>query len=589
MPLLSDDTLNIINSMPEIRQELQDVFGADKRKKGFVCPLCNNGAGRDGDGVTQHRETHVWKCFKCGEAHPALKWLTMSGERKLNDVVKDICSRYHITPEYQQDTPKRRKTAQPQIKNAVLAIQEAAERAENAGGISTYPEAKEIDSTAYYEKCRADLQNTSYWAERGLSLETCQKHWIGYDPQKKGLVIPNTKSSYLVRYVEKGTDEKGKVWNPPGIAVQLFNEKALYEKDRPVFIVEGAIDALSIEEAGGSAVALNSTSNTRLLLEAVEKIKPKTLLIIAMDNDSAGRQTSDRLKTALDEKGINSLVYNIYGEHCKDANEMLVKYRHLLADEVGRSLDDWQKMKLWRSSNAGKLSEIFEQYAAEKEHYPTGFSDLDSILDGGLFPGLYIMGAISSLGKTTFLVQLADNLAKSGQHVLYFSLEMSTKELVAKSLSRISAEEIEDIPDSGYYPLTTRKILSKFSRMKPKEREILEGIRPIYEDFAGNIFVYARVGDITISQIEEITAAHIRETGKRPVVMIDYLQILKPVLDRATDKQETDNAVKRLKLLAESQDVPVVAISSFNRQNYLEPVNMSAFKESGRIIMCHAA
>lgn len=48
----------------------------------------------------------------------------------------------------------------------------------------------------------------------------------------------------------------------------------------------------------------------------------------------------------------------------------------------------------------------------------TGFAMLDEALDGGLYEGLYIVGAISSLGKTTLVTQIADQVASKGQDVL---------------------------------------------------------------------------------------------------------------------------------------------------------------------------
>lgn len=584
MPLISRETIDTINSMPDMVKALQSAFGADKTKKGFVCPVCNNGAGRDGDGVTRVPKSSVWKCFKCGEAHPPLKWLTMnSSDRNFTDIVKGICQEYNITPSYEAlEAPRSVSTSQNTYlyqnsdTNAQREPQTFSEPLEN--NISTEP-----DNTDYFKHCRDSLKNTDYWQKRGLSEAVCQRHWIGYDTGKNALVIPNTKSSYLLRYVKKATDAKGKVWNPPGIQIQLFNSKALYTADKPVFIVEGAIDAMSIEEAGGAAVGLNSTSNIRILLDEVKKCRPKTLLIIAMDNDNAGKAAAEKLKTALDEIGVDSMIYNPAGDMYKDANDRLIYQPDELRAEVSRSLEEWQDMKLWSSSNAGQLDDIFAEFMAEREYYSTGFSGLDAILDGGLYTGLYFIGAISSLGKTAFLLQMADQLAKDGHHVLYFSLEMSKKDLVARSLSRISAEVIENDKTIQCKPLTTRQILSRYNYMKDIELLVLDYTKMTYSQYAKNIFMYAKVGDISINDIEKITANHIRQTGKKPVVMIDYLQILTPVLEHGTDKQEIDQAVKRLKLLAENNDVPVLAISSFNRANYTEPVNMSAFKESGAV------
>ena len=58
--------------------------------------------------------------------------------------------------------------------------------------------------------------------------------------------------------------------------------------DEPVFVTEGAFDALSIIEAGGNAIALNSVANDRLLLTALRERPTNHPLLLCLDNDSAG-------------------------------------------------------------------------------------------------------------------------------------------------------------------------------------------------------------------------------------------------------------------------------------------------------------
>ena len=62
--------------------------------------------------------------------------------------------------------------------------------------------------------------------------------------------------------------------------------------------------------------------------------------------------------------------------------------------------------------------EKFKTYKDKK----TGFQNLDNEM-GGLYAGLYVVGGISSVGKTTFIHQLGDQLAEQGDHIIYFSLE----------------------------------------------------------------------------------------------------------------------------------------------------------------------
>ena len=67
------------------------------------------------------------------------------------------------------------------------------------------------------------------------------------------------------------------------------------------------------------------------------------------------------------------------------------------------------------------------------------------------------------------------------------------------------------------------------------------------------------------------------------MVLIDYLQIIAPVDVHFTDKQNLDRIVCALKKLSRTYSLTILAISSFNRENYNLEVSMSAFKESGGI------
>lgn len=217
--------------------------------------------------------------------------------------------------------------------------------------------------------------------------------------------------------------------------------------------------------------------------------------------------------------------------------------------------------------------------------YPTGFESIDNILDGGLYAGLYVVGAISSLGKTTFCLQMMDNIAERGQDVLIFSLEMARKELIAKSISRLTLLNDIDSNNTTRNAKTTRGILTgkRYEKYSETEKRLIKYSIDIYKDYADRIYINEGVGNIGINQIKQRVEQHLKFSEKPPVVLVDYLQILAPYNDRATDKQNTDKAVLELKRLSRDFNVPVVAVSSFNRDNYTQPVNLSSFKESGAI------
>jgi replicative DNA helicase len=217
---------------------------------------------------------------------------------------------------------------------------------------------------------------------------------------------------------------------------------------------------------------------------------------------------------------------------------------------------------------------------------PTGFPTLDQALDGGLYAGLYTIGAISSLGKTTLALQIADNIASAGKDVLIFSLEMARSELMAKSISRHTLQQLltagaSDIRNAK----TTRGITDgkRYARYSRDERELIKTATEAYGQYADHLYILEGIGDIGAAEIRKAVEEHRQATGQTPVIIVDYLQILAPADVRATDKQNTDKAVLELKRISRDFKTPVIAISSLNRENYSAKINMAAFKESGAI------
>ena len=208
----------------------------------------------------------------------------------------------------------------------------------------------------------------------------------------------------------------------------------------------------------------------------------------------------------------------------------------------------------------------FKSYKDRK----TGFSNLDE-LTGGLYPGLYVVGAISSLGKTTFVHQIGDQLAEQGDHVLFFSLEQSRLEMVTKSLSRITARNNREKAVSA--------IKIRAGKLTP---EVIAAAEE-YNKIADRISVIECNFDINIYSIIGYTKDYMETYKVKPVVIVDYLQIIPPTDPRQSDKEKVDSIVRGLKKLQSENDLVVFVISSLNRANYLTPIDFESFKESGGI------
>lgn len=489
------------------------------------------------------------------------------------------------------------------------------EQADSEGELSK----EELKS--FFLKAKSNINDqkcVDYLNKRGISVATALSHGVGYisdwqhpkvlaegksPPATPRVIIPTGDNSYTARDIRNEEDiperqerYKKSKYGKGGV----FNFNAL-AGDEPCFVVEGEFDALSFLEIGLKAVALGgSTSNIRPFLAKIKALPHCCPLILTFDVDEAGKKAAKELEDGLKEVGIKCTQCDLYKDTdykdpndflCKDrerfaasAKELWIKFSDQLNNEAQCEADELDINKQNYFSDyrvSDHIVALRESIKLSKDRpvLSTGFAKLDKALGGGLYGALYGIGAITSLGKTTFVIQIADHLASQGHNVLYFSLEMSRYEIMAKSISRHTYLYCKDLSKE------TRQILDGrlYEDYNSRECEVIYNSGEEYRKYAHRLFIYEGVGDLGVKEIESAVEKHIKYTGKAPVVIIDYLQILAPYNDKFTDKQNTDKAVLELKRITRNFDIPVIAISSLNRQSYKDVISLQAFKESGAI------
>lgn len=249
---------------------------------------------------------------------------------------------YGVQIEYEKGKGGRRSTPQ----------EDFAEPPEGQNHIKTERKqatAPTADYTAFFAEAHAHLRETDYPQRRGLSAAVCNRFNLGYVaewrhpkveaerqkgryqnvPSSPRLIIPTSAHSYLARDTRPDADPQYKKQKAGEVAI--FNIEALRSAARPVFLTEGEIDALSIIEAGGEAVALGSTSYTDIFFRSLDSMlragaQITQPIIICLDNDAAGADAAGKLEEGLRERGLPSYRRDISGGH-KDANEALVSDR----------------------------------------------------------------------------------------------------------------------------------------------------------------------------------------------------------------------------------------------------------------------
>lgn len=213
--------------------------------------------------------------------------------------------------------------------------------------------------------------------------------------------------------------------------------------------------------------------------------------------------------------------------------------------------------------------EYFKQYKDRK----TGFEDIDKYLT--LYPGLAALGGASSLGKTTFVVNLIDRLLDRGETVLYFSLEQLPIEIITKSLARKMYEKdpFTDLTNIDIKNGATSPELEEIKREYAAHATRYQIITGSFRTTAADIVEY----------VENYRQTHGGEDCK-PIVIIDYLQLIAaPAGFRGGIREYTDENIKALKDMQKRNGLFVLMISNFNRSSNYEPVSYESFKETSMI------
>ena len=211
----------------------------------------------------------------------------------------------------------------------------------------------------------------------------------------------------------------------------------------------------------------------------------------------------------------------------------------------------------------------FKQYKDRK----TGFEDIDQYLT--LYPGLAALGGASSLGKTTFVVNLIDRLLDRGETVLYFSLEQLPIEIITKSLARKLYEKdpFTDLTNIDIKNGATSPELEEIKKEYAAQATRYKIITGSFRTTAADIVEY----------VEKYRQTHGGEDCK-PIVIIDYLQLIAaPAGFRGGIREYTDENVKALKDMQKRNGLFVLMISNFNRSSNYEPVSYESFKETSMI------
>ena len=562
----------------EIKQAIEELKSRqippewlEKVKHGYKCIGCGNGSGRDGTGaVLSDDGTHLL-CGKCGKGFSYIDVAAKYYGIDLGNFVegiKEICKIEGLTLdnkfEKNKEMPEEKKISEELLKNTRQSLEKFVSR---QGG---------------------------KW--RGLSLELLKKLKWGYEeefahpktPTKKfpAVIIPNDKGGIFARGIE--SKEYSNI-APTGTTTIYLPEGTDFE----LIVVEGAINGASILQAipepKFGIMASGGTSGNENVVSRLKELYPekKPRILIAYDDDSngAGAKAAENLRERLIEASYRVCTINITKTPDIDVNDALnasegiLKLSEMIQVALAESQEEFlnQDKEILGEDSAEYYSEKFEEYLESRKEFSerkTGFENIDEEA-GAFLPGVYIVGGLAALGKTSFCWQLLEQVSRAGENGIYASYEMSAGELYSKRIAREMYKEEKNKEEEK--ALTTTQISrSKFYEHREKFEEVLKKLK--LEKISLRVW---ELEDTAIEKLFERIEKFIEIKGKPPVVVIDYLQILVGSVENV--KTAIDDILRRLKNFQRATNTTFIVISSLNRANYSTEISFESFKESGGI------
>lgn len=545
--------MNREQAAAEIKARYAEYLQPAKVKNTYICPLCGNGTGSTGDGmrIDPHGNGQQLKCFKCGFYGDVVDLYQQEHNCTAGEAFTALHNIFNITI----DAEATRTATEPRKVEQYISTTTT----ENAPETAT----ERPDFAAYLNECythRNDPAAVQYLSFRGISQDTATAYKLGYDPRKGLLIIPASRHYYAARFIDP--DAPRRYDNPSGAKIELFNAQAIYNKDgRPVFIVEGAFDALSIIEAGGLAVALNSTSNYKKLLEMVTEQTTKNALILCLDNDDAGAKATPELAKGLQELNISHITADIAAGY-KDPNEALT------ADKTGfiASVEAAEKAAKPQAKGLLTLERAISILEAVDDHYldMPGFPQLSEMVKIKTHDTI-VIAADTGAGKSSLALNFLHEL-QDRYPALYINLEMDEATILQRLVAIHTGIELDEIEGYKHDSNTRSKVNAAISEIVGRK----------------DITLLADVYDL--KEIEKQIQTVTQDRTEPTIVFVDTGLLVTTANKSASRYERFTQISEELRRISRLYNVVMFVLLQQNRagkqDEKKEPTN-SSLKESG--------
>ncbi len=325
-------------------------------------------------------------------------------------------------------------------------------------------------------------------------------------------------------------------------------------------------DAVTVSEHLETSGDLADTNGLPYLVELAEQT-PSSSNVVAYAKIVRQRSVLRQLISTCN--GVADLAYRPEGRPVAEILDMAESRMFAIADQTSRSVTGLTRVADIMQETKEKL-EILGQNKSSITGISTGYKGLDKITSGLQRSDLIILAGRPSMGKTSFAMNLVENVALTQElPVAMFSMEMPGEQLCMRMIASLSKIELNRVRNGNLNDADWARITSATNLLHQHSR--------IYID---------ETPAMTPTEVRARCRRLAREQKGLGLVVIDYLQLMQ-TSDRSENRATEISEISRsLKALAKELSVPVIALSQLNRSLEQRPDKrpiMSDLRESGAI------
>lgn len=248
--------------------------------------------------------------------------------------------------------------------------------------------------------------------------------------------------------------------------------------------------------------------------------------------------------------------------YIKELKQDYLKRKLQLVTEVGTNEDMLNEINAVRDELLGETTTVrkmslknvvFEYYKnienPPKDPIKTGWKKFDRLVQMQA-EDLVIVAGRPGMGKTAFILSKALNIAKSGGKGIFFSLEMSERQIINRIMSQMSRVRLDLLKDRNTYSQLPDEAYGYLNIASAKLSELDDKLSFI-------------TGNFTVNKILEICKVE-KEKNGLDYIIIDYMQLLGSSVKGSRYEQITDISIS-LKKLAKELGIVVIALAQLSR------------------------